>query len=201
MSKSRVIISALVVALLVIVSFLTLINPTTSVVFKGNISLASTGEYSFANNNTTHTSEYVDILLTYSLPVHLDPNRLNFSLEKKNGTFIEPYQRSNVSLQYLNLTYYGWYPHILTVYYINNIKATSSEITGEIYNPGGVLVGDTFTHNYFDGNITSFNTVNGDSYVQSGAIVKLPLGNLPLSGLTLTLHYTGAAGTSSLTLG
>ncbi len=206
MKKLRVLISALVVVLLVIVSFVAVVNPTTSVVFRGNIMEASSGEYTFVNNNTTYTSNYVDIMLTYSLPVHLDPNRLNFTLAKQNGTFTEPDIRNNgssiqnVSLEYVNLTYSSGYPHILTIYYMKGLKATSTEIHGEIYNPNGVQVGNAPSVIYQNGSYNPAKWIAEESYVQSGAIVNLSLGNLPLSGLVLTLHYTGAAGTSSIIL-
>lgn len=205
MKKLRVLISALVVVLLVIVSFVAVVNPTTSVVFRGNIMQASSGEYTFVNNNTTYTSNYVDIMLTYSLPVHLDPSRLNFTLAKQNGTaFTEPYFTNNgsynVSLDYFNLTYSTPYPHILTIYYVNGHKVTSTAIEGEIYNPNGVPVGTAPIATFGNVGFNGSNWIAGESYVQSGAIVNLSLGNLPLSGLVLTLHYAGAAGTSSIIL-
>lgn len=184
-------IAALVIAAAILISMITVVLPSTSVVFNGKLTLVSQGTSTYTVNNTTITREYVDFSINYNIPFRLDPNRLNFTLTKQSGNFAVPFQNGSVSRDVVNLEYStGWYPHIITRYSVNGLPVISTIYYGEIYNPNKLEVG---------GNLSNWTNNGVEPYIISGAILNLTLGNTPLGGLIITMNYNGAYGSSSFT--
>lgn len=199
MRKKRTVITTLLVIAVIIGSFVIFFNPSTGLVLNAKLNEVSSGGYTSTHNNTTYTVSWVKLSISFSFPLELDPNRLNFYVTIENGTF--PLGGNIGNSSGVNVTYHiNWYPHLLATGENNNMSFISTSFFGKIVNPDGHEVGDTQLIAYRGGIPFSNGTISGDSFVQSGAIVNLTFPSSTLNGITVTMQYAGAYGSPSIVL-
>ncbi len=199
MKKRKIALSILVAAVLFLAIFFTIVNPMTGKVFNGNLRELSSGTQTFTTNNTTFHDSWVRLSITYSVPLKLDPEMIFFNISDDNGSFSLGKGLTNQSTANLSFSY-SRTPHIMTTGLNNGLPYASTAFSGEIMNPDGRVVGSTPLFYTADGTpiVSIFST--GDNMVQSGAVLNITLPSSSPTGFTITMHYMGAYGSSSIPL-
>ncbi len=199
MKKRKIALSILVVAVVLVASFFTVLNPTTGKVFNGKLRELSSGSHTFTANNTTYHDSWVRLSITYTFPWKLDPDMLLFKISDSNGTFSLGHDLNNLNSANLSFSY-GRTPHIVATGMKNGFPYFSTAFFGEILNPDGKVVGSTQPPILANGEplVSIFST--GDIMVQSGAVLNITLPSASPTGFTITMHYMGAEGSSSISL-
>lgn len=194
--RLRLVLSVVIVVTILLTSFLLFFNPSTGVTTDFQLSEVNSGYSYFDYNNTTYVSPWVNLNITFSVPLGLDPARLIFQINAPKGETPFTWVFYKQSFNSVELPFYSAFvPHWIAV---RNSTIFNSMVTGNITNPDGNNVGGYPVIIPYDG----FTWVNGDSVVQSGAMINLTFESTihSLQGFTVTASYIGAHGTASVIL-